>query len=1043
MRKVGTVVAFWSGVSFLACGCGAELDREDTSQARQALFIGDSRAGFDEMAHPQVVSLVVPLTPSSVGCTGVVIASNAILTAAHCAQKQNSPDAELSTDPEDFTVLFGNLTEAQNATLLATVPPSPGVTAGQIKPSFVIIHSEYEKERHAAWDVMLLLLQHPIPRSVMKPLKVTHGYPPDNFFWVEYEPRFLGVGATTNDCSGPAGGPVRFLDGGHVEDANAFFTFKHMQSGSHLCPGDSGGPFLTHQAANKYHDGKNILDDEIISIESGADGDGHELGPQLQRPEIFLWLWTHALDRDGDMMDAYYDKCDMLTATTSGEPQEDKDSDGVGNACDPCPLDPDNGDEDGDAILDCLDACPEDANNPDKDGDGLIDCVDPCPKDGKLTPDDVWGDADHDGRCNSADNCPTAANPFQDNANLRSERAHNTEELGDACDPVPVPAAEPVAVIEEDPAGLKPCIDSPNCPGATADDQVFVQCGKVFYDTLSVRPLRSQHRTDRSQWQNVLGVPTSARFCQYDPKQNFKCINPMADIQDARLYDAACASGCGTPESEKIRYHRISFSSGGNKNPDDSPATLDYAADPSTPGHKILWKWSYQADFQRWLAAGQINPSLNLKSPSELVGALWLHAHTKVGADLFVPDKGFFHGDWLANRHVANVHGTYYEPDDLDELEMKGFSRTDFLYYPERSTCFTCVHLDVEYIPEVVSDAAPDAPKPNSPAPYLFWRPLDAAQPNAFRRLGAQPKEASVLVRSASGLFAAARTVESDCNGEVVHERLGTSLRKRLNDASLRWVNAAEPVATMGDEPEFPLAVALSEGPVDLIDTVVDSDGSLTSDEDRSLMRAPSINPPPGTRFAAVLSRVRRSVFLAGGEDPATGGPTGAIWLRPLNGHIWKALPTPGYAPHKVLAATYSFATDKLYILDEDVTSEARLASIDAASGAAAVLGAWPRHPGWDMQWLAVDRDGAILLASSNTATQQGVITRIDVAAPGGPQVSGRFTEQKALVMPPLVDGSGYTLVLRKVPQSADVEPRRFLALPLVAASFMDLGQQL
>ena len=92
--------------------------------------------------------------------------------------------------------------------------------------------------------------------------------------------------------------------------------------------------------------------------------------------------------------------------------------DGVGDACDACPLDnPDDSDvdgvcdgvdlcpggsdvldSDGDGVPDCLDDCPNGGDVIDTDGDGVMDCFDPCPLD---DPDD----SDGDGICDGVDAC--------------------------------------------------------------------------------------------------------------------------------------------------------------------------------------------------------------------------------------------------------------------------------------------------------------------------------------------------------------------------------------------------------------------------------------------------------------------------------------------------------------------------------------------------------------------------------------------------------------------------------------------------------------
>ncbi|HUD71539.1 MAG TPA: thrombospondin type 3 repeat-containing protein, partial [Dongiaceae bacterium] len=127
--------------------------------------------------------------------------------------------------------------------------------------------------------------------------------------------------------------------------------------------------------------------------------------------------------------------------------QRDGDLDGIGDACDPCPLDAAN-DPDGDAVCGGSDNCPAAANpdQADADGDGRGDACDNCPLDenpaqqdhdfdgfgdacdrcaGIADPDQADTDGDRLGdRC---DNCPGAANPDQADA--------NHDGAGDACQP--------------------------------------------------------------------------------------------------------------------------------------------------------------------------------------------------------------------------------------------------------------------------------------------------------------------------------------------------------------------------------------------------------------------------------------------------------------------------------------------------------------------------------------------------------------------------------------------------------------------------------
>ena len=93
----------------------------------------------------------------------------------------------------------------------------------------------------------------------------------------------------------------------------------------------------------------------------------------------------------------------------------DRDQDGVCDAEDACPDDPQNqcgtcSDRDGDGICDAFDICPDDPQNRcqgcvDTDSDGSCDAVDPCPDD----PQDQCVpcvDLDRDGLCDEQDPCP-------------------------------------------------------------------------------------------------------------------------------------------------------------------------------------------------------------------------------------------------------------------------------------------------------------------------------------------------------------------------------------------------------------------------------------------------------------------------------------------------------------------------------------------------------------------------------------------------------------------------------------------------------------
>ena len=108
-------------------------------------------------------------------------------------------------------------------------------------------------------------------------------------------------------------------------------------------------------------------------------------------------------DVDGDGLGSACDNCPL----TPNAGQEDADGDGAGNVCDACPF-AFHDDSDADTICDDIDNCPAVANlgQQNGDADAFGDACDPCPL-------DATNDADADGACENVDNCPGLSNPSQ------------------------------------------------------------------------------------------------------------------------------------------------------------------------------------------------------------------------------------------------------------------------------------------------------------------------------------------------------------------------------------------------------------------------------------------------------------------------------------------------------------------------------------------------------------------------------------------------------------------------------------------------------
>jgi hypothetical protein len=259
---------------------------------------------------------------------------------------------------------------------------------------------------------------------------------------------------------------------------------------------DNGGPTLTHLPSSLLREAGNPLPpgDVDLSLCASTDQRGavRPGGMVCDIGAVEIACFFPGADVDGDGVCNFTDNCPLV----SNASQADADADGQGDACDPCPLDPENdsdhdgvcgnvdncptrsnadqGDIDGDgrgnvcdncvsvanpnqqnsdndALGDACDACPFSSPN-DADNDGVCGNVDNCPTVSNAN----QADGDGDGRGNVCDNCPTVANPTQLNSDGDSQ--------GNACDPCPF--ANP---NDADADGV--CGDVDNCPTVSNPNQ--------------------------------------------------------------------------------------------------------------------------------------------------------------------------------------------------------------------------------------------------------------------------------------------------------------------------------------------------------------------------------------------------------------------------------------------------------------------------------------------------------------------------------------------------------------------------------------------
>jgi MYXO-CTERM domain-containing protein len=203
-------------------------------------------------------------------------------------------------------------------------------------------------------------------------------------------------------------------------------------------------------------------------------------GSNGQPGSMFTELTDPDIDDDGILVPE--DNCPDVPNVD----QADRDGDGYGDACDPCPDDPI--DADGDGVCDSVDACPGGDDNADADGDGQADLCDCAPDDGLAMTDGVELCDEVDNDCDGLVDEPGAegersffadldGDGFGDPGTTRfgCEQPLNFIEDGSDCDddsPLAFPGGDEVC------DGLDNDCDGEVDPGCPSEDEVVREgCG--------------------------------------------------------------------------------------------------------------------------------------------------------------------------------------------------------------------------------------------------------------------------------------------------------------------------------------------------------------------------------------------------------------------------------------------------------------------------------------------------------------------------------------------------------------------------------------
>jgi len=276
----------------------------------------------------------------------------------------------------------------------------------------------------------------------------------------------------------------------------------------------------------------------------------------------------------------------------------------------------------------------------------------------------------------------------------------------------------------------------------------------------------------------------------------------------------------------------------------------------------------------------------------------------------------------------------------------------------------------------------------------------------------------------------------------VLDDALGTNLKALLATPGLVWTSAVEPwpaVSRSRAEDGF-FALAFAADGTDVVDGIMRQGAFWGSRFDFTM---PAVarpgSPLPRKAFRAVFSRSEDRAFVVGGEDIATSAALRDIWMRPIETQgEWHQIELGDFEVGKVLAATWSYADHRLWVLDETGTGpgrKARLYRVEPYLGVVQTVAQWPALPTFDAHWLVLDRGGQVLLVLSSTVLRVHGIVRFEttVDEPAAPIRMSFEVRPKALGLEPFADAAGYAFVVKGPGGKLLLQRRTGLALEACA----------
>ncbi|MCS6898592.1 MAG: hypothetical protein RMJ98_18215, partial [Myxococcales bacterium] len=771
-------------------------------------------------------------------------------------------------------------------------------------------------------------------------------------------------------------------------------------------PGDSGGPVLVGDDGSVY---KTL---RATPLPPPAAGDTYQLN---RRYVAGLAEWNRTETNNGGTLvagDVYTPTYTIQASFFLSSWLVDTDKDGIPDEADPFPTCSSNTDVDGDGVCDQEDICPCTAldQNPafSDDKDGHCGPCDPALS-GAVLPTGktcaTWcTDFVHD-------LCPGVFDVYG-NDNEDSERVWDAKPLGNACDPVPVPDFVPK---------WGEVVGQAVTSGGSGTGNWLVTKKYVRASAIEHRLRGSFGALDSpipGQGKTVVVPNTYHRFCldkKIDNVVDIKCA-----LDDTIADDFLTQNATRSQETILTRWHRVTMqgSFAGPTGSWENPSLKNFTYQPSPNPFSLSWR--LVDDFNAWINTtwGQ---ELQLEIPSSTKtwpGRFWMHSNSLVGLSTNIGTGLHKKNNGDPGEQLSN----HYELLDPIQLQETATVWDIPMYMPAFpwSFCPACVA-------ELPPLGGEDCPMCKGLLPgSLLDHPYEVQLLAKLPPLPDFPFQYAVVLKDGSFYR--------------VDDKLGTGLKQALSDPTQVWAEQTESLSYLGRGASLPTALALSADGRAITERVFlrghrflgqrdrgRTGAALTAGEEPSetlpsgeplASPSPTLQPSERTSFLPVYSRYLGRLFVVGGQNPENASPRGDIWWQDVEGATsWHRLPDQGYTVGKVLAATYSFRDDRLWVLDEvqgpPGWKRVRLVRIHPQSGEFEQLGQWPRIGLFNRHWLGVDRDGQVLLTASSDTAKKYLVIRLDNRAPQVKPSSVRFG-QGVLALRPLVDQDGYSFVLRE-----------------------------